>query len=112
VTESSLLVKEMRMPAMWREWIGAPTCDARNPEPTPRPLFVCAHDGRYRLAGHERATSGGGHEPTREELLSDPIIVALMAADGVDPGALEAMLNRVGQCRSSARRRGQCVRAD
>jgi hypothetical protein len=49
---------------------------------------------------------------TREELLSDPIIVALMAADGVDPGALDAMLNRVGQCRSSARRRSQCVRAD
>jgi hypothetical protein len=100
------------MPARWREWIGAPTCDARNPEPTPRPPFVCSHDGRYRLAGHERATSGGGHEPTREELLSDPITVALMAADGVDPGALEAMLNRVGQCRSSARHRSQCVRTD
>jgi hypothetical protein len=33
------------------------------------------------------ATSGRGREPTREELLSDPIIVALMAADGVDPHA-------------------------
>jgi hypothetical protein len=111
VTESSLSVKEIRMPAMWREWIGAPTCDA-NPEPTPRPPFACSHDGRYGLAGLEDATSGGGHGPTREELLSDPITVALMAPDGVDPGALEAMLNRVGQCRSSARRRSQCVRTD
>jgi hypothetical protein len=58
------------------------------------------------------ATSGRGREPTPEELLSDPIIVALMAADGVDPHALEAMLNRIGQWRSSARRRGQRVRAD
>jgi hypothetical protein len=112
VTGSSLSVKEIRMPAMWREWIGAPTSDAHKPEPTPRSLFVRSRHGRYRLAGHEDATSGGGHEPTREELLSDPIIVALMAADGVDRAVLEAMLNRVGQCRSSARRRSQCVRGD
>jgi hypothetical protein len=100
------------MPAMWREWIGAPTRDAHKPGPTPCSRFLRSHHGRVRPAGREDAMRGRGHEPTREELLSEPIIVALMAADGVDPGALAAMLNRVGQCRNSARRRGQCVRAD
>jgi hypothetical protein len=33
-------------------------------------------------------------EPTLEELLSEPIIIALMDADGVDPEELEAMLGR------------------
>jgi hypothetical protein len=32
------------------------------------------------------------HEPTLKELLSEPIIRALMDADGVDPEDLEAML--------------------
>jgi hypothetical protein len=34
-------------------------------------------------------------EPTLKELLSEPIIKALMDADGVDPTALEAMLRRI-----------------
>lgn len=36
-------------------------------------------------------------EPTLEEMLSDPIVVALMDADGVDARELKAMLNDVGR---------------
>ena len=40
-------------------------------------------------------------EPTLEEILSDPTVRAMMAADAVDPHELEAMLEAL------ARRRGQ-----
>jgi hypothetical protein len=36
-------------------------------------------------------------EPRLEDMLSDPIVVALMDADGVDPHELEAMLRDVGR---------------
>jgi hypothetical protein len=35
------------------------------------------------------------HEPTLEEMLSDPIVKAVMRADSVDPGRLSDMLNWV-----------------
>jgi hypothetical protein len=35
------------------------------------------------------------HEPTLEEILSEPIFRAVMDADGVDPRELEAMLRQV-----------------
>jgi hypothetical protein len=36
-------------------------------------------------------------EPSLEEMLSDPIVRAMMDADGVDPHRLEAMLKEVGR---------------
>ena len=36
-------------------------------------------------------------EPSLEEMLSDPIVRAMMDADGVDPHGLEAMLKEVGR---------------
>jgi hypothetical protein len=36
-------------------------------------------------------------EPTISEMLSDSIVVAIMAADGVDPVALEAQLRGLAQ---------------
>jgi hypothetical protein len=42
-------------------------------------------------------------EPTLEEMLSDPIVVALMDADGVDARELKAMLNDVGRTLGSSR---------
>jgi carbamoylphosphate synthase small subunit len=36
-------------------------------------------------------------EPTLDEMLSDPIVVALMDADGVDARELTAMLRDVGR---------------
>jgi hypothetical protein len=38
-------------------------------------------------------------EPTLEQMLCDPIVRALMDADGVDPHELEAMLKEVGRTR-------------
>jgi hypothetical protein len=35
------------------------------------------------------------HEPTLEEMLSDSIVKAIMAADGVDPTELRIALQRV-----------------
>lgn len=35
-------------------------------------------------------------EPTLEDILSDSIVRAVMAADGVDPRKLRTMLSRVG----------------
>jgi hypothetical protein len=40
-------------------------------------------------------------EPTLEDILSDPIVTALMEADGVDRQELEAMLKETGR-RSTA----------
>jgi hypothetical protein len=42
-------------------------------------------------------------EPTLEEILSDPIVRALMDADGVDPHELKAMLKEVGRNIGAAR---------
>ena len=45
-------------------------------------------------------------EPTITEMLSDSIVMAVMAADGVDPVALEAQLR--GLARSTAAERCVC----
>jgi len=42
-------------------------------------------------------------EPTLEDMLSDPIIRAVMDADRVDPHELQAMLKDVGRALSTAR---------
>jgi hypothetical protein len=36
-------------------------------------------------------------EPTITEMLSDPIVVAMMKADGIDPVVLEAELRAIAQ---------------
>ncbi len=36
-------------------------------------------------------------EPSLEEMLSDPIVRAMMDADGVNPHGLKAMLKQVGR---------------
>jgi hypothetical protein len=49
-------------------------------------------------------------EPSLEDILSDPITQAVISADGVDTGELDAMLRRVAAQRGNsaplARRRG------
>jgi hypothetical protein len=50
--------------------------------------------------------SSGFPEPTIREMLSDSIVLAMMAADGVDPIALEAQLR--GIARSTAADRCVC----
>lgn len=44
-------------------------------------------------------------EPTLKEILSDSIVTALMAADGVDPHELEAMLQKIGRTSKHRARR-------
>jgi hypothetical protein len=46
----------------------------------------------------------GSPEPTITEMLSDSIVVAMMAADGVDPIALEAQLRGLAQSAAADRR--------
>ena len=41
-------------------------------------------------------------EPSLQDILSDPIIQAVISADGVDPGELDAMLRQVAQKRGAA----------
>jgi hypothetical protein len=43
-------------------------------------------------------------EPTITEMLSDSIVMAMMAADGVDPIALEAQLRGMAQSAAADRR--------
>jgi hypothetical protein len=43
--------------------------------------------------------AGSRAEPTLKDMLSDPIVMAMMEADGVDPRELEAMLTHVGSSR-------------
>jgi len=40
-------------------------------------------------------------EPTLEEILSDPIVRAVMQADGVEPGAVATMVRRIALARRS-----------
>ena len=42
-------------------------------------------------------------EPTLKEILSDPIVTALMSADGVDPLELEALLTQINRKSKSPR---------
>jgi hypothetical protein len=42
-------------------------------------------------------------EPTLTDVLSDPVIQAVMAADGVDPGEVEALVRRVSRRIHAAR---------
>jgi len=44
-----------------------------------------------------------GGEPTLAEMLSDSIVKAVMAADGVDPEALAAQLRRVAHDMAAVR---------
>ena len=46
-------------------------------------------------------------EPTLKEILSDPIVTALMSADGVDPFELEAMLTHINRKSKSPRQTGR-----
>ena len=41
-------------------------------------------------------------EPTLEEILSDPVIEAVMEADGVDPTDVETLVRRVRTARTEA----------
>jgi hypothetical protein len=45
-------------------------------------------------------------EPTLEEMLSDPIIRAVMEADGIDPQELAATLRQAGRMLAQRARRG------
>ena len=65
-----------------------------------------------RVRGREDATQATARrqattcrEPTLDDILADPIVVALMRADGVDAYELAAMLSRVGGHRSVTRSR-------
>ena len=50
-----------------------------------------------------KPTSWSFREPTIAEMLSDSIVMAVMAADGVDPVALEAQLRRLAQGATTTR---------
>jgi hypothetical protein len=56
-------------------------------------MMISAAPGRRRSIPI-RTRSG---EPTLTEMLSDSIVMAVMAADGVDPIALEAQLRGLAQ---------------
>jgi hypothetical protein len=59
--------------------------------------------GRHLAA--QRSWWGRG-EPTLAEILSDSIVKAVMAADGVNPETLEAQLRSVAQELAAARNAG------
>jgi hypothetical protein len=47
-------------------------------------------------------------EPTLEEVLSDPMVMEVMASDGVDPAELEAALVEIaGDIRRRTHKRGR-----
>jgi len=48
-------------------------------------------------------------EPTLSDALADPVITAMMEADGVDPRALESNLGKLA--RTLARERRECGEA-
>lgn len=55
-----------------------------------------------------------GGEPPLEDVLSDPLVHAVMKGDGVDAGALRALLERISEarrsrCRGSAHPTSYCA---
>ena len=51
-------------------------------------------------------------EPTIAEMLSDSIVMAMMAADGIDPIALEAELRGIARSSTADRCAGPLLQAD
>ena len=77
---------------MWRELIAA----MRNPNETASAGYC-----RWRHRDATRATAC--REPTLTDLLADPIVEALMRADGVNAYEVATMISRVSDKRSSER---------
>jgi hypothetical protein len=50
------------------------------------------------------------HEPTLADILSDPIVRVVMAADGVDARKLEATLREIAIDRRTAQNANRCGR--
>jgi hypothetical protein len=96
--------------AMWRDWLCSGRGDSPKADRRARSLFLC-HDGAQLVPSSEPA-SFAGCEPKLDELLSDPIVTALMQADGVDPQELAAMLTRIAQRLSAVREGAQQLQAD
>jgi hypothetical protein len=77
---------------MWRELIAA----MRNPQETA--------DARHCRRWHRDATRATTcREPTLTDLLADPIVEALMRADGVNAYEVATMISRVNGDRSAER---------
>jgi hypothetical protein len=53
---------------------------------------------------HARPCRHGKPEPSIADMLSDPMVRAVMAADGIDPMELEAELRSIARTIASARR--------
>ena len=51
-------------------------------------------------------------EPTLEDILSDPIVRVVMAADGVDARKLEATLREIAIDRRATQRAERCPQPD
>lgn len=94
---------------MWRAFIDAATCTSDLSERTARLRSDCSHGSRHERPA-EQAMSG--REPTLDDILSDPIVLALMRADGVEVLELTAMLSRVNHHRSAARQNEQLLKVD
>jgi hypothetical protein len=64
-------------------------------------MAILAFNPRFRLP-----TAWCRREPTLAEILSDPIVVALMKADRVDRKALEAQFQSLARARSGDKCQG------
>jgi hypothetical protein len=62
-------------------------------------LFRCPD--HTELAPLDTVRTAWNTEPTLAEILSDPIVRALMDADGVEPHDIKAVLNRIGSSPST-----------
>jgi hypothetical protein len=87
---------------MWRGWICPLSRRSREPDRTNHSLLLCRDAAE--LARSDEPVSFPPQEPTLEEILSDPIVMALMAADGVDPQELEAKLRLIASTSTYDRR--------
>src|SRR5262245_46834476 len=87
---STSIVTKMRFFRASLENGGKGGCPLRLPSASSWPAFL--------------ATRCGGRESSLEQLISDPIVRAMMDADGVNPHELEAMLRLVAERLRTARR--------
>ena len=81
---------------MWRGLIRATMHASDRSERATHFRFGCPRSRHERAARGQAATC---RELTLDDILSDPIVVALMRADGVDAGEFATMVNRVNRHR-------------
>jgi len=80
---------------MWTGWICAGSCESEKPEEASAAPSRCFEEAE--LVPCDNPARCHCREATLGEILADPIVTALMQADGVAPEEIEVMLRQIAR---------------